>query len=37
MEEWCVNEDLEEFDSAYDVEASQQTDTEVEILKVYYV
>ena len=29
MEERCANDDLEEFSSADDVEASQQIDTEV--------
>ena len=29
MEERCANDDLEEFNSADDVEASQQTDVEV--------
>ena len=29
IEERCVNDDLEEFDRAYDVEASQETDAEV--------
>ena len=33
MDEQCVDDDLEEFDSAYDVEASQQTDIEVEVLE----
>ena len=32
-EERCVNDDLEEFYLAYDVEARQQTDTEVENLE----
>ena len=38
MDEQCVDDDLEKFDSAYDVEASQQTDIEVEVLEgVMYI
>ena len=32
MEERCVNDNLEVFDSTHDVEASQETDTEAEFL-----
>ena len=38
MEELCVDDDVEDFDTADDFEASQQTDAEVEVLKgVIYI
>ena len=33
MEERCANDDLEEFGPADDVEGSQQTDVEVDVLE----
>ena len=33
MQERCANDDLEEFAPAEDVEASQQTDAEVDVLE----